>query len=76
MRIFKKAAIILGIMLVLFSVTVTVLNASSAFNDVKQGAWYYDAVNETVEAGVFTGTSKNEFSPTLSMTRAMFVTTL
>ena len=76
MRIFKKAAIILGIMLVLFSVTVTVLNASSAFNDVKQGAWYYDAVNETVEAGVFTGTSKNEFSPNLSMTRAMFVTTL
>lgn len=51
-------------------------SAKSPFTDVKESAWYYDAVIETVEAGVFTGTSKTAFSPNGSMTRAMFVTTL
>ncbi|MBR5515691.1 MAG: DUF4838 domain-containing protein, partial [Clostridia bacterium] len=76
MKNYKKFFVVSFFVIIVLTITALSVFASSAFSDVKQGAWYYDAVNETVEAGVFTGTSKNEFSPNLSMTRAMFVTTL
>lgn len=46
------------------------------FTDVKQGSWYYEAVNHVVEKALFTGTSATKFSPNTPMTRAMFVTVL
>jgi hypothetical protein len=46
------------------------------FDDVPDGAWYYDAVAYVVNAGLFNGVSAAEFAPERSMTRAMFVTVL
>ena len=46
------------------------------FEDVKQTSWYYGAVKDTVELGLFSGTSGTTFSPKSAMTRAMFVTVL
>ncbi len=46
------------------------------FDDVKSGEWYYDAVKYMREKGFMKGTSDNEFSPGMPITRAMFVTIL
>jgi hypothetical protein len=46
------------------------------FEDVKDGAWYYDAVNFAVDHNLFNGTSETMFSPDARMTRAMLVTVL
>ena len=46
------------------------------FDDVKDGAWYYDAVNFAVNNNLFNGTSDSKFSPDAKMTRAMLVTVL
>ena len=46
------------------------------FTDVNELHSYYDAVRFVYERGLFEGVSKTEFAPTVSMTRAMFVTVL
>ncbi|WP_265445267.1 InlB B-repeat-containing protein [Acetivibrio straminisolvens] len=46
------------------------------FADVKEGSWYYDAVQYSFINGFFSGTGENTFSPDGTMTRAMFVTVL
>lgn len=46
------------------------------FADVLPSDWYYDAVGYVYNAGLFKGTSPTEFSPSLTMTRAMFITVL
>ena len=46
------------------------------FDNVKFGAWYYDAVKYMREKGWMKGTSDKEFSPEMPITRAMFVTIL
>ena len=46
------------------------------FVDVNELHSYYDAVRFVYERGLFEGVSSNEFAPTASMTRAMFVTVL
>ena len=46
------------------------------FTDVNELNSYYDAVRFVYELGLFEGVSKTEFAPTVSMTRAMFVTVL
>ena len=46
------------------------------FADVPPDAWYYDAVQYVVRAGLFAGTSSTTFSPDMGMTRAMLVTVL
>lgn len=46
------------------------------FVDVTRDKWYFDAVEKIAETGLFEGTSKTEFSPEQSMTRAMLVTVL
>lgn len=46
------------------------------FDDVKFGAWYYDAVKYMREKGWMKGTSDKEFSPEMPIPRAMFVTIL
>ena len=46
------------------------------FADILPSDWYYDAVGYVYGAGLFKGTSPTEFSPSLTMTRAMFITVL
>lgn len=46
------------------------------FRDVKPGAYYYDAVQEMTNRGLFYGTSNYTFSPNQTMDRAMLVTVL
>lgn len=41
------------------------------YDDVKKGAWYYDAVMEAVEKGVMDGVSADSFAPNGQITRAM-----
>lgn len=49
---------------------------AAAFTDVKDSAWYAEAVEAVVEDGLMSGTSATTFSPNGSVTRAMAVTTL
>jgi len=76
MKIYGKLIIFTFLMAAILSVSAVSVYADDGFNDVKESDWYYEAVKESVEAGIFTGTSKNEFSPKKGMSRAMFVTTL
>ena len=46
------------------------------FTDVKDGDWFYEAVEFVVKNGLFIGTGDTAFSPDTSMTRAMLVTVL
>lgn len=46
------------------------------FTDVPTSEWYYEAVKYVTDAGLFSGTSGNTFSPNETMTRAMVVTVL
>ena len=46
------------------------------FTDVKEGAYYYDAVLWAVENGITGGTSATTFSPNTTVTRAQVVTFL
>ena len=48
----------------------------SAFSDVNETAWYYDAVKYVVEKGLFKGISDTEFAPNSPLTRGMLVTVL
>ena len=52
------------------------VDTANPFEDVKQGSWYYDAVQYTRMNGIFAGTSKTTFWPEGTMTRGMFVTVL
>ncbi len=44
--------------------------------DVSTNDWYYETVKFALDNGLFTGTAVNEFSPVMTMNRAMFVTVL
>jgi len=46
------------------------------YKDVKNGAWYLDAVNFVVDNGYMNGMSETTFAPDKSMTRAQLVTVL
>lgn len=46
------------------------------FDDVKEGSWYYDAVNFATNRSLFNGVSDTKFAPDEKMTRAMLVTVL
>ena len=46
------------------------------YTDVKEGAWYYQAVQYAVNQGLFQGTTESTFSPNGTMSRAMAVTVL
>ncbi|MBR5447115.1 MAG: S-layer homology domain-containing protein, partial [Clostridia bacterium] len=71
---------ILKLLAAAFIVTVVFTVAASAvqlpFDDVPEGAWYYDTVREAYETGVMTGTSATTFAPTRTMSRSEFVTLL
>lgn len=46
------------------------------FSDVLATDWFYDAVKYVCDGGLFKGTSDTTFSPSLEMTRGMFITVL
>ena len=52
------------------------VNRSNPFRDVKQDAYYYEAVLWAVESGITTGVSPDRFSPDAGCTRAQAVTLL
>lgn len=47
-----------------------------SFNDVKSGAWYYDAVSYIASRQIANGTSELEFSPDAEITRGQFLVML
>lgn len=49
-------------------------NRNSVFSDVKEGAYYYDAVLWATENNITNGTSANKFSPDALVTRGQVVT--
>ena len=51
-------------------------SSESPFSDVKEGAYYYNAVLWAVEKGITNGTSDKSFSPDETCTRAQIVTFL
>ena len=51
-------------------------SSESSFSDVKEGAYYYNAVLWAVENGITNGTSDTTFSPDETCTRAQIVTFL
>ncbi len=46
------------------------------FTDLKKATWYHDGVHFCISDGLMNGTSGVEFSPNMSMSRAMVVTVL
>ena len=46
------------------------------FTDVKENDWFFESVKKAYESGLMKGMTDTEFAPTLSVTRAMFVTVL
>ncbi len=46
------------------------------FTDVKEAAWYYDAVNYVYQNSLMNGMTKTTFEPQTKMSRAMLVTVL
>ena len=49
---------------------------SAAFTDVNTDAWYHEAIDYVVSAGIMNGTSSDTMKPNSTMTRGMFVTML
>ncbi|NLN66509.1 MAG: cell wall-binding protein [Clostridiaceae bacterium] len=52
------------------------MKPGNPFADVREGSWYYDAVQYARINGFFNGTSENLFEPDGTMSRGMFVTVL
>lgn len=52
------------------------VDTANPFEDVRQGSWYYDAVQYVRVNGLFYGAGKTTFLPEGAMTRGMFVTVL
>lgn len=66
----------LVMVLTLLPVQAFAADPGNPFRDVKQGDWYYDAVQYARVNGFFGGTTPTAFSPGGTMTRGMFVTVL
>ena len=47
-----------------------------AFKDIENDAWYVDAIQAVVNAGIMKGTGINSFCPQVRLTRGQFVTAL
>jgi len=60
----------------LASVAFTAENGDSRFTDVKESDWAYDSIKYVYEKGLMNGTGGTNFSPKMSLSRAMVVTVL
>lgn len=47
-----------------------------AYKDVKEGAWYFDAVQKTSAKGIFAGYDDGEFKPDKEITQAELIATI
>ncbi|MBR4194327.1 MAG: S-layer homology domain-containing protein [Oscillospiraceae bacterium] len=74
----KKLSRIVALMLaVIMSFSMLLIPAEAAsYVDVKDGAWYAEAVEYVSERGWMTGVSDTSFAPNAQVTRAMMVTVL
>ena len=72
----KLIAILLSLTLVMSLCATAFAAPGNTFTDVKDGAYYYDAVLWAVEKGVTLGTSATTFGPSEACTRAQVVTFL
>lgn len=52
------------------------ITSALPYDDVKEGAWYADAVRYVMENGLMGGTGRYSFEPESAMTRGMLVTVL
>ncbi len=79
MKKIKIIAMLVCIVTVLCALALTA-NAKwwddNPFTDVKSSHWYYDAVRICNENDIFAGTSPDQYSPSVKMTRAMLVKAL
>ncbi len=55
---------------------VEIKDTSEIFSDIKATGWYKEYVDYSVAHGIFSGTSKDKFSPSDNITRAQFVQVL
>lgn len=53
--------------------TITPVDSSEKFIDVEGGRWYKPYIDYVATYGLMNGVSDNEFAPSLTLTRAMFV---
>lgn len=58
------------------TVSIPVTVNGMPFEDVAQGAWYYDAVRYVYDGGLFEGVSARAFAPDTTMNRGMLATVL
>lgn len=56
-----------------FFVPVISKEDTAAFSDVKESAWYYNAVTYVTDNGIMVGMKENTFGPDIKFTRAMAV---
>ncbi|MBR2013409.1 MAG: S-layer homology domain-containing protein, partial [Clostridia bacterium] len=75
-RFFKVISGLLALILLFNCFIVQAEPPKAQFSDVKETAWYYNAVNYAVEKGLMNGVGNGNFSPDGSATRAMLVTLL
>ena len=66
-------ACILAVTMFIPSFSVTKKADVTSFGDVKESAWYYDAVTYVAENGIMVGMKENTFGPNVKFTRAMAV---
>lgn len=73
----RTLALLLTLAMVMtLTLTVSAAENETPYKDVSTTDWFYGAVKDTYDRGLFSGTSSNTFSPNTGMTRAMFVTVL
>ena len=71
-----SALFFIAALLALLVFPVCACGADAPFDDVKAGAWYYDAAQYAKDNGFMKGVGKNSFDPEGYVDRAMFVTML
>lgn len=69
-------SLILTAIMLISATTFAFAESKTPFADVKNGAWYADAVTTVYEAGIMEGKGDGRFVPNASMTRAELVTVL
>ncbi|MBR2049003.1 MAG: S-layer homology domain-containing protein [Oscillospiraceae bacterium] len=72
----KSFLAVLTVIVLCFSLCVSVLAADHPFLDVPSGIWYEDSVEYVYRHGLMSGTGADRFSPMGTMTRGMVVTVL
>lgn len=76
MTLKRVTSIILCILTLVPMFFISISASDLPFDDIKSGSWEYNGVSYMYHHGYMFGTGKNSFSPSATMTRAMFVTVL